>query len=83
MLGFPSPLDRTSFVLILSSALSLLSAEAAGPGEEKFNRLTWLSSDLEWYRGQYESLDALVEALQPDNGWLVYNLMAAEDTLTD
>jgi hypothetical protein len=24
-----------------------------------------------------------VEALRPDNGWLVYNLMAAEDTLTD
>jgi hypothetical protein len=39
--------------------------------------------DLDWYRGQYEALDALVEALQTDNGWLEYRLRAVEDTLLD
>jgi hypothetical protein len=29
-----------------------------------------LSSDLDWYRGQYEALEAFVEALQMDNGRL-------------
>jgi hypothetical protein len=35
---------------------------------EKFNRLAELSSDLDWYQGLYEDLDALVEVLQTDNG---------------
>jgi hypothetical protein len=42
-----------------------------------------LSSDLDWYRGQYEVLDALVEALQMDNGLLEYRLRAVHDALLD
>jgi hypothetical protein len=30
---------------------------------KKYNCLSQLSSELDWYRGQYEALDALVEAL--------------------
>jgi hypothetical protein len=40
-----------------------------------------MSSDLDWYQGQYEYLDAMVEALQTDNDWLEYRLMAAEVAL--
>jgi hypothetical protein len=29
-----------------------------------------LSTELDWYRGQYDALDALVEALRTNNGWL-------------
>jgi hypothetical protein len=39
--------------------------------------------DLDWYRGQYEALDALVEALQTDNDWLEYRLRAVRDALLD
>jgi hypothetical protein len=35
-----------------------------------------LSLELDWYRGQYDALDALVEALRTDNGWLEYQLRA-------
>jgi chromosome segregation ATPase len=57
--------------------------ELQGQVGEKLNRLAELNSELDWYRVQYESLDALVEALQTDNGWLEYKLMAAEDALID
>jgi hypothetical protein len=33
-----------------------------------------LSSERNWYRDQYDALDALVEALRTDNGWLEYRL---------
>jgi chromosome segregation ATPase len=42
-----------------------------------------LSSELDWYRGQYDSLDALVAALRTDNGWLEYRLQAVRDELLD
>jgi chromosome segregation ATPase len=42
-----------------------------------------LSSDLNWYRGQYKALDALVETLRTDNGWLEYQLRAVQDALLD
>jgi hypothetical protein len=35
-----------------------------------------LSSDRDWYRDQYDALDALIEALRTDNGWLEYRLEA-------
>jgi chromosome segregation ATPase len=31
-------------------------------------------SERNWYRDQYDALDALVEALQTDNGWLEYRV---------
>jgi hypothetical protein len=39
-----------------------------------------LSSELNWYRGQH---DALVEALQMENGWLEYRLWVVQDVLLD
>jgi quinol monooxygenase YgiN len=41
-----------------------------------------LSSELDWYRGQ-DALDALVEAMRTDNGWLEYRLHAVQDKLLD
>jgi hypothetical protein len=42
-----------------------------------------LSSEHDWYRDQCNSLDALVEALRTDNGWLEYRLQAVRDELLD
>jgi chromosome segregation ATPase len=50
---------------------------------KKYNCLSQLSSELNWYRGQYEALDALVEALQTDNDWLEYRLRVMEDALVN
>jgi hypothetical protein len=48
-----------------------------------YDRLAQLSSERDWYRDQYDSLDALVEALRTDNGWLEYQLQAVRDELLD
>jgi chromosome segregation ATPase len=37
-----------------------------------------LSTELDWYRDQYNALDALVEALRTDNGWLQYRLQVVQ-----
>jgi hypothetical protein len=42
-----------------------------------------LSIELDWYLGQYNALNAFVEALQTDNGWLEYRLWAMWDALLD
>jgi septal ring factor EnvC (AmiA/AmiB activator) len=42
-----------------------------------------LRTEHNWYRDQYDSLDALVEALWTDNGWLEYRLQAVRDELLD
>jgi hypothetical protein len=39
--------------------------------------------DLDWYQGQYEALEAFVETLQTDNGWLEYRLRVVQDALLD
>jgi chromosome segregation ATPase len=39
--------------------------------------------DLDWYQGQHEALDAFVEALRTNNGWLEYRLRAVQDALLD
>jgi hypothetical protein len=39
--------------------------------------------ELNWYQGQYDALDAFVEALRTDNGWLEYWLRAVRDALLD
>jgi hypothetical protein len=49
----------------------------------RYNRITQLSSKHNWYRGQHDALDALVEALRTDNGWLEYQLRAVQDALLD
>jgi hypothetical protein len=42
-----------------------------------------LSTELDWYWGQYDALDALVEALRTDNRWLEYRLRTVRDELLD
>jgi hypothetical protein len=43
------------------------SQELQGRACEKYDCLSQLGTDLDWYRGQYEALEALVEALRTDN----------------
>jgi hypothetical protein len=50
---------------------------------ERYNRLDQLSSERNWYRDQYDALDALVEALRTDNGWLEYQLQVMRDELLE
>jgi chromosome segregation ATPase len=57
--------------------------ELQGLAGKKFNHLAELSSNLEWYQEQHESLDAMVEALREDNSWLEYWLIGVEDAYTD
>jgi hypothetical protein len=42
-----------------------------------------LRTELDWYRDQYNALNALVEALRTDNGWLEYRLRTVRDELLD
>jgi predicted RNA-binding protein with PIN domain len=38
-----------------------------------------LSSEHDWYQDQYDALDALVDALRTDNGWLEFRLQVVQD----
>jgi hypothetical protein len=42
----------------------------------RYDCLTQLSSELDWYQGQYNALDTRVEALRTNNNWLEYQLRA-------
>jgi hypothetical protein len=46
---------------------------------ERYDTLDRLDADLNWYRGQYNALDALVEALRSPDRWLVYQAEALLD----
>jgi hypothetical protein len=46
---------------------------------ERYDALDRLDADLNWYRGQYNTLDALVEALRSPDRWLVYRAEALLD----
>jgi chromosome segregation ATPase len=46
---------------------------------ERYDALDRLDADLHWYRGQYEALDALVEALRSPDRWLAYRAEALLD----
>jgi hypothetical protein len=54
-----------------------------GRAWERLDRLDQLSSECNWYRDQYDALDALVEALWTDNGWLEYWVEAMRDELLE
>jgi chromosome segregation ATPase len=43
---------------------------------ERYDTLDRLDAELNWYRGQYNALDALVEALRTTDRWLVYRAEA-------
>jgi hypothetical protein len=46
---------------------------------ERYDALDRLDTDLNWYRGQYNALDALAEALRSPDRWLVYQVEALLD----
>jgi DNA repair exonuclease SbcCD ATPase subunit len=46
---------------------------------ERYDALDRLDADLHWYRGQYDALDALVEALRSLDRWLAYRAEALLD----
>jgi hypothetical protein len=50
---------------------------------ERYDALDCLDADLHWYRGQYEALDALVEALRSPDRWLTYRAEALLDLPTE
>jgi hypothetical protein len=54
-----------------------------GRAWERYDRLDRLSYERNWYRDQYDTLDALVEALRTDNGWLEYRLQVVQDELLE
>jgi hypothetical protein len=46
---------------------------------ERYVALDRLDVDLHWYRGQYEALDALIEAMRSPDRWLAYRAEALLD----
>jgi chromosome segregation ATPase len=46
---------------------------------ERYDALDQPNADLHWYRGQYDALDALVEALRSPDRWLAYRAEALLD----
>jgi chromosome segregation ATPase len=46
---------------------------------ERYDTLDRLDAKLNWYGGQYNTLDALVEALRTPDRWLVYRAEALRD----
>jgi hypothetical protein len=46
---------------------------------ERYDTLDHLDTDLSWYQGQYNALNALVEALRSPDRWLVYRAEALLD----
>jgi hypothetical protein len=54
-----------------------------GRARQKYDHLDRLSSKHNWYRDQYDALDALVEVLRTDNGWLEYRAEVMQDHLLE
>jgi hypothetical protein len=54
-----------------------------GRARERYDALDRMNTELSWYRGQYDALDALVEALRTADGWLVYRAEALRDQLPE
>jgi chromosome segregation ATPase len=50
-----------------------------GRVRERYDALDRLDAELSWYRGQYNALDGLVEALRTPDWWLVYRAEALRD----
>jgi hypothetical protein len=46
---------------------------------ERYDTLDRLDAELDWYRGQYNTLDALIEAPRSPDQWLVYRAEALLD----
>jgi hypothetical protein len=62
-----------------SSCLACWRQDLERRARERYDALDRLEPDLHWYRGQYEALDALVEALRSSDRWLAYRAEALLD----
>jgi chromosome segregation ATPase len=71
------------FLILPSPRLVHHRQELQGRARERYNHLDRLSSERDWYRDQYDALDALVEALRTDSGWLEYRLRVVRDELQE
>jgi hypothetical protein len=54
-----------------------------GRAQERYAALDRLDAELRWYREQYNTLDALVEALRTPDGWLAYRAEVPRDQLPE
>jgi hypothetical protein len=54
-----------------------------GRARERYGTLDRLDAELRWYQEQYNTLDALVEALRTPDGWVVYRAEALRDPLPE
>jgi hypothetical protein len=81
--GFRDYFSRFFCVRVFSDARSSCLAcwwqELEPQARERYDALDRLDADLQWYRGQYEALDALVEALRSPDRWLAYRAKALLD----
>jgi hypothetical protein len=68
--AFPDP---------FSSLLARQRQDLERRARERYDALDRLEADLNWYRGQYNTLDALAEALRSPDRWLVYRAEALLD----
>jgi hypothetical protein len=73
-----------SLVRVFSDACTSRSAcwwqELERRARERYAVLDRLDADSRWYRGQYEALEALVEALRSPDRWLAYSAEALLDS---
>jgi DNA repair exonuclease SbcCD ATPase subunit len=68
--AFPDP---------FSSCLARRRQDLERRARERYDALDCVDADLNWYRGQYNALDSLVEALRSSDRWLVYRAEALLD----
>jgi hypothetical protein len=68
--AFPDP---------FSSRLAHRQQDLERRARERYDALDRLDADLNWYRGQYNALDALAVALRSPDQWLVYRAEALLD----
>jgi hypothetical protein len=61
-----------AFPVPFSSRLACRRQDLECRARERYDALDHLDADLNWYRGQYNALYALAEALRSPNRWLVY-----------
>jgi hypothetical protein len=75
----PPALSRVRSFPDSSSRFARWQQDLEHRARERYDALDNLDADLHWYRGQYDTLDALDEALGSPNRWLAYRAEALLD----
>jgi hypothetical protein len=75
----PALFHVRAFPDFFSSRLACWRQNLECQAQERYDALDRLNADLHWYRGQYDALDALVEALRSPDRWLAYRAEALLD----